>query len=338
MRTETDLRAAMTRLADDPPDAGDVLTAVRDAERPVRPVRRRLVLGIAVATTLATVAVPATIRTLSSDDGVRPQPSAPQLNQSWRLTLSVPHSSGFRVDGRSVFPGSQSALVIGPGDSYCDVAVYQRGVFDTGVLPAARQPVTVQGAPAWYARFRGPNRIPGIRPRIAWEQTPGAWVVVTCTTGVVAIDEKAVALRLANALSTAPQRLAAPFTVGYLPPGLTVDALGPGDDGLSVHATRRGSKPYLVISYQSGGFEIPTRAASMPVTRFTVNGRAAEVRRYGGFTELFVHGAGFGVKVSVTDALLADPATETRRIAEGLVFAADPADQSTWFDGAVAIP
>jgi hypothetical protein len=345
MRTENDLRAVMSRLADDPPDAHDVLTAVRATDP--RPARRRMMVGIAVATTLAAVAVPVTIRAITApEDEARPQPSTRQPNQNWRQTLSVARSSGFEMRGTSLYPGMQSTLVDGPGHSFCEVLVFRRGAFDSRVLPAKRMPVTVQGTPGWYVVYREPNARDAVgwtRPRIAWEYAADSWTVVTCTTQVGEIDEKAVALRLANVLSIAPRRLAAPFAIGYLPPTLTVCSLS-GDPGeqFAVAAIRRQEPlklyPRLLIDYWPGGADNLARPASVPVKRFTVNGRAAELRHFGEATNLIVTGAGFEAALTVADGLLADPEAELRRIADGLTFAPDPKDGSTWFDATLAIP
>jgi hypothetical protein len=349
MRTEDDIRSALATLADDVPQPEQVLAAVRTAGRG-RQRRRRTVIVLAVATTaIAAIAVPITGKLLgdgrsdSVQPAVDPVPTRP-ANDSWRHRFALDLPDGFEVHVSRIEPNREIIVIGGPSGQSCMVGVFAPGQFDAREIPAERTPITVQGRQGFYATV---YEFDGSRPRVAWQYANNSWALVACRDS--SGESADASLRLANSLTFGPGRVPAPFAVTYLPAGVVVDGLEPlidaGGDTFKAHAEQR---PRVALG--SARLEIQYLRRTSPTATvtpligpsqagprsLTINGRVATLTTDPDGAALVITGDGFQAQVSARR--LADAADEVVRIAEGLTFAPDPAEASTWFDAAEALP
>lgn len=345
MRTENDIRSALATLADDVPPPEQVLAAVRTA-RLGRQRRRRAVVALAVATTaIAAISVPVAGELLgdrrpSGQPAGDPVPARP-ANPVWqhRFALGVP--AGFKVYASWIRLTDESIMLSGPAGETCSAEVFAPGKFDPRELATVRTPVTVQGRHGWYTTLDIHN---GARPRVAWQYAANAWAMVACTEP--SGESLDASLRLANSLTFGRRQVPAPFAIEYVPAGLAVDAIEPmteaGGNTFKAHNAlgSRGS-PRLEIGYVHG--TSPTATVTPQVgpsnsgpKSLTINGRPATLTTGRDSIALVITGEGFQAQVSIRR--LDDAANEAVRVAEGLSFAADPEDATTWFDATEALP
>jgi hypothetical protein len=195
--------------------------------------RRRRIAGAAAAAMLVAVvavAVPVTAERLRATDAPAAAP-APYRAPS-EITLGVQPVPGFFVLDHGTDATRQFLTVRNRNTSAADhggtVNVYDPGTFDPAVLQGGER-VTVAGHPAYLVPTLtpgGPARA-GRQATVGWQDTSGAWVIVTGAA------DRAALLRLAESVRLGPpRRLTAPVQFDWLPDGLPLSwASGSGETG-----------------------------------------------------------------------------------------------------------
>lgn len=355
MRTEEDLRNAFDQLADSAPDSARILT---EKPAPVRRGRTPLLVGAVLATTAAVIAVPVIV---NHGKDQSPQPAAqPTVDEAWRDRLSLPLPPKMIYDSRAFTHRSQG-IILGDGDTpaTCVVNAYAKGAFDAASIPPGSPRVKINDTLGYFATLVDPFS-PAVKAKaIAWEPAPGTWITSYCKVKDKVVQAKAT--EIARLVNTSPQRLPAPYRIGYLPAGLTVTDLSvnPQADSTSdapnnfistlgspqdqTPAAQNPDGPVTVsasgpatIEYLTG---LGARVTHLPkdAEHLTVNGRAGYLGTDGGFNVLALKGDGFQVRILLAGAV-PNEREELIKIANGLELAPSATDTSTWFDAATAIP
>ncbi|WP_112240393.1 hypothetical protein [Kribbella monticola] len=354
MRTEEDLRNAFDYLADSAPDPSHILTTPEHT--PVR--RAPLALGVVAATAAVAIAVPL----LVSHDKQQPSVQAtPQhVDEAWRDRLSLPLPAKMIYDSRAFTHRSQG-LILGDGDTpaTCVVNAYDKGAFDAGSIPPGSPRVKINDTLGYLATLADPFS-PAVRAKvIAWEPAPGVWITSYCKVKDKVDPVKAA--EIARLVNTSPQRLPAPYRIGYLPAGLTVSDLSvnPQPDSTSEapnnfiatldspadkpSAAQTPDGPVVVsgsgpatITYLTGESATATHLPKN-AERITVNGRAGYLGSEYGISVLAIKGDGFQVRIVLAGAV-PNEREELIKIANGLELAPSATDTTSWFDATTAIP
>lgn len=264
-----------------------------------------------------------------------PDPSG--VEWRWRFTVAgLP--SGWTAGVATIFADRQEVALSGPNSAFCRVEVYAPDAFNMSRVGADRTDVAVGSAGGYSATIVDAEGT--ARPAVAWQYAPGSWAVNACRKG--STDPEADALATAAAISPDPRPFAVPFSIGYLPPGMvptfayTSDPADPGYSATVLATPPGGSGPGL-DSYQidlASTAGVPAERKGESVTLSTPRGPRTAVYtdpgrltvQYDGF-QLTI-GAGYGM--TSRDELI--------RIAENLDIPGDPADRSSWFDAAQALP
>lgn len=356
MRTEDDVRAALTLIAERAPAPN---AAGASDGKPPRGHRRAVAVLAVAAATAAAVAIPALI--VAGRSSTAPQ-SARTGEQILRRTFDV-RLAGWRETEREMAGTHQAVTVVNSRHNYCRVTMFEPGVFDRRRIPAGSAELTVGGKPGYYAQLVGqlppdpmevfaPAPSPSSGPdaprqwAVVWAYSEDVWAVSNCEPGGDSAAERARVRQTAElmAAATAPtsRPLRVPFTAGHLPAGpeLVVaysDQLGaesgnpPGSATFqAVLADLPNRQAMLTIRY-TPAFELGGNGTG--VERLTVNGRRAT---FDG-TYLVIAGKRFNATLQRHESADYSRA-ELVRIAERLEFASDPADESTWFDAEDALP
>jgi hypothetical protein len=349
MRTEEDLRNAFDRLADSAPDPSHVLTVV--GPRPVR--RRPLVLGAVLATTAAVIAVPLIV---SHDKQPPVQSTTAPANEAWRDRLSLPLPANLIYDERGFGRSSQTITLDGGNTrTTCFLTAYAKGAFDAGKIPPGSPRVRINNVLGYVALLADPFSPATAKKRwIVWEPAPNTWTTSYCN--VAGQVDPAKATEIARSVNTSPQRLPAPYRIGYLPAGLSVTTLSVNPQNTSTsevpnnfiadlgteEPAPRTPGPIMLapggparISYLTGPSATRT---SLPVNaeRIIINGRTAYLGKDGPSTVLAIKGDGFQVRIELGGG--AGDRPELIKIAKGLELAPSATDTSSWFDATTAIP
>ncbi|WP_327636001.1 hypothetical protein OHB24_39170 [Kribbella sp. NBC_00482] len=244
MRTEEDLRNALERIAAKAPD----FTPALDDEHAVRPRHRRtpLVLATVMATAAAAIGGPILVDHLRDTSA---QPAGEQAAVSWRNWVTVTAPAGMIVNPRAYEANRQVYQLAGVGSPWarwCLLTLHRNGDFDPGKIPADSPRIDLDGLagrlvtmpngepivplPVGYAMSSGSP----VRPvtTVAWQPAKGIWALLSCqrqqelgTREVPTIDapsdsDSDTAVAFAKTIKATPQRLSAPFKVGYVPNGL----------------------------------------------------------------------------------------------------------------------
>jgi len=239
------------------------------------------------------------------------------------------------------------------------VAAFEPGAFDPDRIPPGSPSLTVNGSPGYYAEIIGPlaehplgAADPAPRPStgpnaartqvVVWRYADNAWATSSCTRGPSWQASRRDAELVANGTTFEPQRLRVPLKLGYLPAGrhLVSGVLEPRpgleDDPRFDNVLRlefidpdSPSDSHLTISYSAG-----YRIAATRTEHLTINGRPALFNER---SLIIVPDKRIAVTIEAHTGV-DDPRAELIRVAEQLEFAPDPADQSTWFDAADALP
>ncbi len=389
MRTEDDIRAALTSLEQQAPDPRDVLAPLADLP-PRRPARPRTLVAVAAATALA-VAVPVVAVTALQRSG---EPTAPGAwpgpgdlpSERWQFAFSVATPAGWKPLHRAIGDlfltdmNSQSAMLQTRSGPTCTVTVYRPGAFDLRRIPAERTRIEVNGRPGYVADVRpfgsdgqdtvgavdaNGNPLPAAEqealrktklrslvdmkpvppgPSVVWRYARDAWALSTCDEFPPRRDRDAVVAderKLAEATMFGLSPLRVPFTIGELPHGwsayqISLEGLAfagwPQPDiwlNLKPASATSGTllERGISVLFTKGAPATPRPGSSLLAK---IDGRHAWMNKER--TAITIQGRGFELRVQGQrgDALLA--------IARGLKLAPDPLDESTWFDGTVAIP
>jgi hypothetical protein len=343
MRTEEDLRAALTAREDLAPDPTQVLSAVRRRGRRATGVTIAATATIAVAASVV-VAVPLTAawRTPAGPEGTGPaatvstsadaSPPAPPSGRRppFAFTLQPVTVAGFTIEPMAVNTDVQIATAQPASGSAQPATLY---VYDPGGQrdPASKQDgqlskVVVNGAPAWVSSGATASTL-------SWEYAPDAWAVITSDPGPVLSQQTLVALAQ-GVRYTAARQVKMPYRLGFLPAGFVpfnvvqragavsvVQLETPDGDqtmDITVHDGPRAAGPERPAGWQPTG----TIAGRPAVCTVLVDGRRCAVD-LGEFT------------VDVGGGALETATVE--RIVAGMSFATWR-DPSTWYDLDRALP
>ena len=235
MRTDDDLRRALTPPADEPGRADQMFEAITSRVHAPTPRRRTVLLGVAMALTLAVVSgivLTNRPREAAPVDPATPGPTAAptpvrndRVEGNWRLTHRVDLPPGWMVVGHSVQSSddfsSESTSLDAPDvgtdqDRGCSVSV--QGVGERPIEdPSAegRRAVTVNGQPG-YAQIRtlGPQQ----DSAVTWEYREGGWASVSCSI----VDDFATVLDIAERVVFEPVTMWMPLRLTWVPDGFFV--------------------------------------------------------------------------------------------------------------------
>ena len=352
MRTDEDLKAAFTTLADRAPTPDQVGFEIPGEPRRRRPARLPVLVSV-TATVVAAVAVPVVLGRGTAEAPV-------QANDTWHYSFDVDLPAGFVIVDRLILRDFQHALVTGPQTAFCEVSVFAPGAFDSSGIPPGSTEVTVRGRPGYFGTFgykaRSQPGDPGSpSPRIAWRYDADSWAVVGCSGDPGLGGTRELEQTIANGVLIERSPFTVPFRIGHLPArfitesadysppsaGRQPDTMPGVNTHAGVHLARAGD-PYgrskghsIPISFRRG----PWSTAPSGSRAITVNDRPAWIHTDdNNVTTVVVRGSGYEVAVISPNDVVGVDEQEVLRIAEGLVLAADPLDESTWFDGTVAIP
>ncbi|MEV6343145.1 hypothetical protein [Actinoplanes sp. NPDC051851] len=248
MRTLDDLRRSLDEHAGSAPDGFGMVERARTGAGRIRRRRRILQGAAAVVAVLATaVAVPVALRERASAP-IAPAAKPYRTAEQYSLTLAA--DSAFVVPWhtldrtRQILSVANAAAVVADrpeevgGNTGAQVVAFDPGVFDPADLRAG-EAVTVSGQRAWYAAalpFDYATVLPMVDttpirmnvPAVGWEGASGVWIVVyrpqrstPAASTRAELLEVARDVRLRDTLET----VRSPFHLGWLPSGLTADAL-----------------------------------------------------------------------------------------------------------------
>lgn len=377
MRTENDLRDALDRLADDPPDPDSVLAAVRQADTRRRP---RLVLAVAGATCAAAVVVPVSLQLAKpgpEQAGPRQpvstptdRPTAKQLPlttsaratpTTWQYLSSVRLPAGFRPLS-SYLTSTRQRDVLTDLATNCELDTFRAGAFDATNPRLEPSTDTVAGRPVQsLLSYDGTSPSLKGRAKIAWKYATNAWVTVGCTpAGRGDAATRRLELEVANSMTFGTRPMPVPFALDRLPAGMSAQLAGSSAapplgryDRFELQLTRKpelvefdtgrlSTGPKMLITYSAGRlpgiFRIP---ADEIAEQRTIDGHQVTLTRTDtpmNEVRVQIRGQDFEVDVLVVERMFKDPHAELIRIAEDFRFAPDPAKPATWFDGRTAIP
>ncbi|WP_148256635.1 hypothetical protein [Kribbella flavida] len=310
-----------------------------------------MVIGVALATTAAALLVPVLVR---HDDSAQPA-GQQEADSPWRDRLSLELPRDLAVHGSRGFTRTSQGLVLEGGSkrTTCVLRSHAAGSFDPSTIPASSPTLDINGARAYRAELANVTDPSRPAPTIVWEPTAGSWTTSHC--GVRDAADPAKAEELARKVQRSPQRLAAPYKIGYLPAGFTVGGLSLTPSTNPARRTRGSFQAYIgdgnnarssIVVDPASKFELrdvdlridftvqPLGAGLRPtgaVKGLTVNGRTAYWMQQG----LLIQGDGFTVMLDNWGRL---PQAELLKIANGLELTATPTSPANWFDAAQAIP
>lgn len=279
MRTEDDIRAALTTLEREAPDARDVLEQLtaRTERRRGRPV---VLIAVAAATAAAVVAVPTLLS--ADDDSADPASSGGVRDVRWEHSYTLQAPPGWTILSESIWPRAQATSLRGLKLQQCDVISYAPGAFDTERIAARHERIAVNGHPGFVIdlkvvvanvdKSRRRQPVPGLtdstRPAVAWEYAPNAWRLSDCgaTESYPNKDRArmvALAKLSARAVQDSPRALRVPYRVGYLPDGWEPRSVG--DQGEFSHVGEAQPDVTLtVLPSDATDMTDPTRPRKVP--------------------------------------------------------------------------
>jgi hypothetical protein len=244
MRTEEDLRNALDRIAATAPDRSPIVDNL-PVDRPPRRRRTALVLATVMATAAAAVGGPILVDQLRD---TTTEPAGEQAGSPWGNWVTLTAPKGMIVNPRAYEANRQVYQLVGVGSpwaSWCLLTLHRNGDFNPGKIPSDSPRVDLNGLagrlitmpngepivpfPVGYAMRSVP-----VRPMtsVAWQPAKGIWALLSCekqqelgTRAVPQIDapsdaDSDTAVAVAKSIKATPQRLSAPFKIGYVPNGL----------------------------------------------------------------------------------------------------------------------
>ena len=367
MRTEQDLRAALTERENLAPPPDTVLADVRHIAdvRQVAVLRRRRMTGTAAAVILAVAAAAAVpvllLRGSPADPGPAPVTNAPVGAATPSLTAAPvdpgaprpPYSftirsgpvAGFDIVPNSVSPDAQIAQIrpVGVGQPLATLFVYRPGTnvriggdaSGWDVITALEVNADVNGAPAWYTTTAEASSL-------RWEYAPDGFAVIGSNQGRGAIAKEPLVMLAEAVRFVAPYPAKVPYRLDFFPKDLTEFHIGqntgPTDfsrsDVLALSSDEDPRSMDITI------FEGQPRANSLwfgyPDWDWkpgTIAGRAARCADLVDGRRCEIDFGEFTLSMGVTD-LTPD---ELDRLVAGMRFAT-VGDPTTWYDIDVAIP
>lgn len=352
MRTEDDLREAMTALADTAPEIAAARARLQLSAQPVPELSpRRRAPGLAVAVVLlAGLAV--VLPRWTDRAGM---PADPPTPGNWNMIFRVDPPPGLEVTRRANYGFVQLVELSGRSGAQwadCSVLAYAPGAMQD--LPS----VADRGGPAAINGRQGFTVPPGpatVQSQVFWPYREDAWAIAVCQ----GVDREQRALEVARAVRFRPEPLEVPFRLASLPPGYAVDGVesttsGKGGPEATVGLIRPDAVPKrqsIFVSLEPRAKDVPPQS---PRERGTVAGypavfetdQSALVLLVGRFTVRFATAKEYPQEPNLAPQPT-DPSTPPwppgRRallvaIAEDLELADDLGDPSTWFPANRAFP
>ena len=206
-------------------------------------------LGIVAALILAVLVIAVVIVAPLAADRIRPHTTvaAPPLRYDPTSASALSWATVTTSDTvtRTIYPSQrlESLLIDLPGDEQISrLTDFAPGSFGLARI-AGPVPVTVDGHPGYYGKIRTQQAPDGAgagsgtaffaaQPAVAWQLEPDQWVVLDGGFGAMTSTRAqllATAATLGVRARTQPVRI--PVTLGYLPPGWTIDDVTFGDAG-----------------------------------------------------------------------------------------------------------
>jgi hypothetical protein len=345
MRTDEDLKAAFSTLADRAPTPHDADITIPADERPVRRRTRGPVLLAAAAAGVIVIAVPTVIAAIDSTNNATTPPPVASSADAAKLrlpfTVEIP---GWTTTGRSLTADAASLSVTTAPELRCTVSVYRPGRFDTGRIAADRDPVTVNGKDGYYAtlRYDTPKpKGPQGAPAVIWEYAPDSWAFALCvgSTGKPPADDRSLGQRAAEATSFTPQALPVPYELGYVPAGFKTSELQVSSTDLGTYVKVAGGSGMVRIMAGKTGAEGEDVPDEVDVTPVVINGRQAWFfdEPQSGTESLHLQFPGYYVELQLNRSGQAARA-ELHKMATRLRPADDLLDVSTWPSAETALP
>ena len=377
MATVDDLLTAFTDLENQAPVSCDsaLQTRLSNGSRPRR-LRRWILPAIAGATVIAAVAAPVAIgpRDPSSQVPSEASPPTPSSERTVPSPVQVPQVAltalSYTFAVRSIAGVISTASRTGPDYQRVEVdstagdripvgwiLVYPAGGFRPD-RPAGATDTRVAGRPGFAGLIPpdGPGMTrtshgPGLNA-VAWQYAPGAWAVVQSAgppqSGVTAPTAQEIA-EAVDFTSQHPVRLPAKIrylTSGLTPRSITTTVQGPGRlTGIDFASDDR-SRLGMSIEMETGDRNPGLGTAHRRGSPIALDGFTGYYDKACG--SIYLVGKGVYVAVTSTEHLDGEcrapagtsvPSLATiEKVVRGLSFAADPADTSTWFNAAEAIP
>lgn len=261
---------------------------------------------------------------------------------SWVLSRTVSESEGIRITGGNMGHYDEAThLSLGRDanglDTACYVTVSAPGQGGPTSMVGEKVETTVNGSPG----FR--NGADAEAPYLMWRYRRGAWAMVHCSSaeGARSLDV------IADAVQFKPSPMRLPFGLAPLPGGYGLASVS-SDSIQGSHAVYLGkviadfghADPDIVVSYETGPLKVDQPAGRPTI----VNGRPAvldEDREAPGVC-VTEQQRSVCVRIYASDTGpypdRCDEIPTLVRLAEGLRFAADLDDRSTWLDSSKALP
>lgn len=352
MRTESDLRTALRSLEREAPSPETVLPDPDHA-----PHRRRPAILIAAAVT-ATAAIATAVPTYLARTDTPTTPAASPTPtkattptkstnavrpavQKWRYVYRLNLPQGWTILYRDFTNAGQSVAMEVADGRRCDVRFYEPGRFDTDRIGEPRTPVTLNGRTGFLAPVAGVEVTDPTTGEIVsrngkavvWEYAPDAWAMATCDTdGLHQSESAANMIAAARATVGTPEPVLLPFRVTKLPAGLTATTLiheGPDFAGapqmdIELDFGALSDGPFISALFTKG------RLADPGPVRTSIDGHPATLSD-DGVTTIVAFVKGYEIRIQ------GHPASAVKQVAAAIKLA-DPADESTWFNGETAIP
>lgn len=351
MRTEDDLREAMTALADTAPEPAAVQQRLQLSTDPLPELSpRRRALGLAVAVALLTALAVVLPRWTDRAGMPADQPTP----GNWNMIFRIDPPAGLEVTRRANHGTLQATYLSGRSGAQwaaCSVLVPAAGQVDLPPVTDRGGPVVVNGRQG----FTVPAGPATVQSRVFWTYGDDAWAIAGCQ----GVERDQRALEIARRVRFRPEPLMVPFRFSSLPPRYAVDGVesttsveqGPKATVGLIRPDAVPKAPSIFVSLEPRTTDVPPRSAG---ERGTVAGHPAVFETDQNALVLLV--GRFTVRIATAIENLqepnlapqpADPSTPPwppgRRallvgVAEDLELADDLGDPTTWFPADRAFP
>lgn len=268
-----------------------------------------------------------------------PDPGKPPTRATWVLGHRVRPTAGLEVVAKSVGPYDESTTVrLGPGpdrrDRECFVTLSALGQGGPDNQVGEKLPTTVQGRPGLRSGAGAEGDY------LMWQTGAGTWVMASCDGD----DRVAQTAAVAEAVELRTTSLSVPFDPGPLPEGYEISSVTQDIDAKTATVYLSTVQPSYDVDTSIGIFYEGADPLHLPGGRgITVAGRPAVLDDQPRDPEVCVAVQTRNVCVSSVSSDTGPYPDRTGQIptlldiAEGLRYAPDLEDLSTWFDAEQAL-